>query len=87
MSILSKQLSRLRNLSYVLDEGITLSDGSVMTAHKCVIERESINDYVMLFDFTGELFYQEKFTPLLQSTIIELCGAVGVNVTSMDLTK
>lgn len=87
MSILSKHLARLRNLTYVLDEGVTLDDGSVMTAHKCVIERESINVYVMLFDFTGELFYQVKFTPLLLSTIEELCGAVGIPVTSMDLTR
>lgn len=87
MSILSQHLSRLSYLTYVLDEGTTLSDGSVMTAHRCVIERESINVHVMLFDFTGEQFYQEEFTPLLESTINELCGAVGVNVTSMDLTK
>ncbi len=84
---MSQQLSQLRTLTYVLDEGVTLKDGSVMTAHKCVIEREGNIAYVMLFDFTGELFFQREFSPLLVSTVTELCSALNLPVTEMDLCK
>lgn len=84
---MSQQLSQLRTLTYVFDEGITLKDGSVMTVHKCVIEIEGTTAYVMFFDFTGELFFQREFSPLFVSTISELCGTLNVPVTVMDLCK
>jgi len=84
---MSQQLSQLRTLTFVLDEGVILKDGSVMTAHKCVIEREGTIAYVMFFDFTGELFFQREFSPLFVSTITELCGVLNIPVTEMDLCK
>ena len=80
-------MQSLRTLTYVLENGTSLNDGSVMTAHKCVIEHESGSAYVMLFDFTGELFFQRSFLTTLTPAISELTQAMDVSTVVMDLAK
>ena len=87
MDQLKLDLRTVRDLTYQLYDGTILEDGSVMSPERCVIEQSDSTSYVMLFDFTGELFYQRKVSNLILSTIHELCGVCNVTVTTVDLTK